>query len=40
MGKGDRRTKRGKINRKSYGKARPKPTVKAAYKKDDSKGDS
>lgn len=26
MGKGDRRTKKGKITRSSYGKARPKPS--------------
>ena len=25
MGKGDKRTKRGKLFRKSYGKSRPKP---------------
>lgn len=39
MGRGDRRTKRGKINRKSYGNVRPKSSKLkkqvAAKKKDD-----
>jgi ribosomal small subunit protein bTHX len=26
MGKGDRRTKRGKVNKSSYGNSRPKPS--------------
>jgi 30S ribosomal protein S31 len=30
MGKGDRRTERGKIWRASYGKSRPKPGAKKA----------
>lgn len=37
MGKGDKRTRRGKINRASYGKNRkrkPKPKKKPAAKKD------
>lgn len=29
MGKGDRKTKRGKINRGSYGKSRPHPSPQA-----------
>ena len=33
MGKGDIKSKRGKINKSSYGKSRPKPKNKAAYKK-------
>jgi len=33
MGKGDIKTKRGKINSGSYGNSRPKPNKKAAYKK-------
>ncbi|MBX2876216.1 MAG: 30S ribosomal protein THX [Saprospiraceae bacterium] len=34
MGKGDRRTKRGKINKSSYGNSRPKSKkVKKAFKK-------
>jgi len=28
MGKGDRRTKRGKVNKSSYGNSRPKPSKK------------
>jgi len=35
MGKGDIKSKRGKINKSSYGKSRPKPTKKKAYKKAD-----
>lgn len=34
MGKGDRRTKRGKITLGSYGKSRPKAKKKVAPKKD------
>lgn len=30
MGKGDQKTKKGKINRKTYGKTRPKGTRSAA----------
>lgn len=38
MGKGDRKTKRGKINRSSYGKSRPHPSPQAdANKPGDSK---
>lgn len=33
MGKGDKRSRRGKIINKSYGKARPKKAKKAAAKK-------
>ncbi len=29
MGKGDRKTKKGKINRSSYGKSRPHPSPQA-----------
>jgi 30S ribosomal protein S31 len=34
MGKGDRRTKRGKIYRGTFGKSRPKPRVKTKAKDD------
>lgn len=33
MGKGDRRTKRGKIWRGTYGKTRPKPKKKSKLKR-------
>lgn len=33
MGKGDKKTKRGKINLGSYGKTRPKKSVKVNIKK-------
>lgn len=33
MGKGDRRTKRGKINRGSYGKSRPRKEKKSSTTK-------
>ena len=33
MGKGDRRTKRGKINIGSYGKSRPRKIKKQSFKK-------
>jgi ribosomal small subunit protein bTHX len=34
MGKGDKRTKKGKINSGSYGNSRPKPTNSYPAKKD------
>jgi 30S ribosomal protein S31 len=37
MGKGDRKSKRGKITLGSYGKSRPKAKKKAAAKKDEKK---
>ena len=33
MGKGDIKSKKGKINKSSYGKSRPKPNRKAAFVK-------
>ena len=36
MGKGDRRTKRGKIWRGSHGKARPKKKAEGVVKKEES----
>ncbi|TXB62454.1 30S ribosomal protein THX [Phaeodactylibacter luteus] len=35
MGKGDKRSKKGKRQAGSYGNSRPKPTVKATAKKQD-----
>lgn len=35
MGKGDKRTKKGKIVRGSHGKSRPKKVVKAVAKKEE-----
>jgi 30S ribosomal protein S31 len=37
MGRGDKKTKRGKIFRGSYGKSRPKPNKLKKHKEDSSK---
>lgn len=35
MGRGDKKTKRGKINIGAYGKTRPRKSKKAVYKKNE-----
>lgn len=39
MGKGDKRTKKGKISRNSYGNARPKPSKGYKPKEEDKKAE-